>query len=191
MSFHQKISIHAPLTGCDPDTHSEATTSVTISIHAPLTGCDANAYGRHLATYDFNPRTPHGVRPLIATPIMISAPFQSTHPSRGATIKPISISIVFNNFNPRTPHGVRRERSVPRPRLEHFNPRTPHGVRLQTCIKEVIPIWLLEQYIDMFLRISSFILFFFVPTGKLLYNNLPFWSANLLCKTCVPHPRTA
>ena len=208
------ISIHAPLTGCDQtglltgaenlifqSTHPSrgATCSAClfthrhfISIHAPLTGCDAQGFLHRYRKRYFNPRTPHGVR-------------------RGCTWCYCHLS---RHFNPRTPHGVRpgcvsyltsdygisihapltgcdHRRKNRQPWQQNFNPRTPHGVRQQTCIKKVIPIWLLEQYIDMFLRISSFILFFFVPTGKLLYNNLPFWSANLLCKTCVPHPRTA
>ena len=139
----------------------------------------------------FNPRTPHGVRQLSRMRITTYLVFQSTHPhgvrlrSSTTLLRRLSISI----HAPLT--GCDSSSLLPATRSSNFNPRTPHGVRLQTCIKEVIPIWLLEQYIDMFLRISSFILFFFVPTGKLLYNNLPFWSANLLCKTCVPHPRTA
>ena len=34
-----KISIHAPLTGCD-DEFGKIRIHCTISIHAPLTGCD-------------------------------------------------------------------------------------------------------------------------------------------------------
>ena len=35
-----KISIHAPLTGCDLGCHDSCATYKAISIHAPLTGCD-------------------------------------------------------------------------------------------------------------------------------------------------------
>ena len=51
------ISIHAPLTGCDPSVHL-IVGFVVISIHAPLTGCDV--YG--LGLYE------------------VGKPFQSTHP---------------------------------------------------------------------------------------------------------------
>ena len=57
------ISIHAPLTGCDlrlwvpPDL-------MDISIHAPLTGCDGKYCQNIRPKLNFNPRTPHGVRPI-------------------------------------------------------------------------------------------------------------------------------
>ena len=59
--------------------------------------------------------------------------FQSTHPSRGATISvPITPSLLAY-FNPRTPHGVRRGRGFhQRHCTSDFNPRTPHGVRLSS-----------------------------------------------------------
>ena len=147
---------------------------LTISIHAPLTGCDAGQGHRQSTSGHFNPRTPHGVRPTRPgqfdrpgdfnprTPHGVRRPgaerpvtarlFQSTHPSRGATIAtPIQIHHP-PNFNPRTPHGVRprtrwmtkQEANISihapltgcdhqhRPTTaepEHFNPRTPHGVR--------------------------------------------------------------
>ena len=57
-----KISIHAPLAGCD---HSRRVISepVDISIHAPLAGCD----------------------PIVMCFVLFWYIFQSTHPSRGAT----------------------------------------------------------------------------------------------------------
>ena len=59
-----KISIHAPLTGCDPFTMFEPMLSILISIHAPLTGCDRVKLGA-LNGY---------------------TEFQSTHPLRDATV---------------------------------------------------------------------------------------------------------
>ena len=124
------ISIHAPLTGYDlgviysfaftwsfQSTHPSRGATFRpeqtgkpgrISIHAPLTGCDKMPLLRPLPLRNFNPRTPHGVRPTTWTvaatvwAISIHAPltgcdehmvgverycslFQSTHPSRGAT----------------------------------------------------------------------------------------------------------
>ena len=152
---HGAISIHAPLTGCDALPDSVAARKA-ISIHAPLTGCDAIRQLFKEDNYDFNPRTPHGVRHLYL-------------PKR----------LNVGNFNPRTPHGVRLAAclivnadfyiSIHAPltgcdttlalcrtpasvfqsthpsrgatcrlldrqrRFLHFNPRTPHGVRHDAC----------------------------------------------------------
>ena len=79
---------------------------------------------------DFNPRTPHGVRRHDWLYDVTIYPFQSTHPSRGATRLTESSRLLRPNFNPRTPHGVRPQ-SVPSTNpARYFNPRTPHGVRL-------------------------------------------------------------
>ena len=59
----ERISIHAPLAGCDPDRHPRRDRE-PISIHAPLAGCDA--FSR---------------QPEFKIEI-----FQSTHPLRGATV---------------------------------------------------------------------------------------------------------
>ena len=56
-----------------------------ISIHAPLAGCDLPSYGIVAAKYNFNPRTPCGVRPGAAAGFAKASTFQSTHPLRGAT----------------------------------------------------------------------------------------------------------
>ena len=99
----------------------------------------------------FNPRTPCGVRRCWSYFYSYVCRFQSTHPLRGATNKPIKnlrftkISIhaplagcdkqankklaVYKNFNPRTPCGVRRERPLCDGHHIDFNPRTPCGVR--------------------------------------------------------------
>ena len=85
----------------------------------------------HLLKLDFNPRTPRGVRHLLAegqSAILefqsthpargatrwccwwrSSAPqFQSTHPARGATAPPLLSVSARGHFNPRTPRGVRQ-----------------------------------------------------------------------------------
>ena len=56
-----------------------------ISIHAPLTGCDFAPCTCIRQLHDFNPRTPHGVRPDDRRTAPECHRFQSTHPSRGAT----------------------------------------------------------------------------------------------------------
>ena len=56
-----KISIHAPLTGCDLISKNMKQRKV-ISIHAPLTGCDPVGHVIVPTVHDFNPRTPYGMR---------------------------------------------------------------------------------------------------------------------------------
>ncbi len=56
-----------------------------ISIHAPLTGCDRRLYSSKTVKCYFNPRTPHGVRLWMKFYRNWDSLFQSTHPSRGAT----------------------------------------------------------------------------------------------------------
>ena len=60
-----KISIHAPLTGCDSVLNKNAFICNNISIHAPLTGCDLFQFFQ-----------------LVMNQII----FQSTHPLRDATL---------------------------------------------------------------------------------------------------------
>ncbi len=56
-----------------------------ISIHAPLAGCDMHEGFANEVLKNFNPRTPRGVRPWTDIAGLVKIPFQSTHPSRGAT----------------------------------------------------------------------------------------------------------
>ena len=56
------ISIHAPLAGCDRR-RPQVPRRAAISIHAPLAGCDACISSLPLEAFYFNPRTPRGVRP--------------------------------------------------------------------------------------------------------------------------------
>ena len=78
---------------------------------------------------NFNPRTPHGVRPLAPDSPAVSTVFQSTHPSRGATCPSNSriACIIISIHAPLTGCDPRRNR-YPQPPT-NFNPRTPHGVR--------------------------------------------------------------
>ena len=167
------ISIHAPLAGCDltppplaggitvfQSTHPlrGATIAVctpafmfSISIHAPLAGCDHRCRASAWQINHFNPRTPCGVRHGRALIEVNRALFQSTHPLRGATRNPESITkqqqisihaplagcdycnritaCMHPYFNPRTPCGVRQRSQGGRVGGGDFNPRTPCGVR--------------------------------------------------------------
>ena len=100
----------------------------------------------------FNPRSPHGERPVLVLVLVRKKLFQSTLPARGATENPrlhkrlprISIHAPRTgsdrasprrkpqqqNFNPRSPHGERRSGcSGGACRRKNFNPRSPHGER--------------------------------------------------------------
>ena len=61
-----------------------------ISIHAPLAGCDHAIEKYYIKKYNFNPRTPCGVRPASHTSALNTLTFQSTHPLRGATLEIIN-----------------------------------------------------------------------------------------------------
>ena len=100
-----------------------------ISIHAPLTRCDPGGWIPAIPLRHFNPRTSHEVRLSAADRPGASDKFQSTHLSRGATLLPEPPVVNLGYFNPRTSHEVRlcacpRSSSCP-----HFNPRTSHEVR--------------------------------------------------------------
>ena len=56
-----------------------------ISIHAPRVGCDASPQGQKGSYKYFNPRTPCGVRLVVALFTPLPLKFQSTHPVWGAT----------------------------------------------------------------------------------------------------------
>ena len=57
------ISIHAPRTGSDLY-HSCLVVTLRISIHAPRTGSDGPPGRTTALRSDFNPRSPHGERPI-------------------------------------------------------------------------------------------------------------------------------
>ena len=123
------ISIHAPRMGSDA-IDAQIIKTRAISIHAPRMGSDDAEKYDILKARNFNPRSPHGERPLSLT-----RPFMPLY------------------FNPRSPHGERQyrhadssrwflisihaprmgsdhTRSLLRPRKCNFNPRSPHGERL-------------------------------------------------------------
>ena len=107
ISFQAAFQSTHPLRGATCLANSSNRNSSRISIHAPLAGCDVPACIYMQIMYYFNPRTPCGVRPrtLNTTTVCknfnprtpcgvrlsicysIGRPiqFQSTHPLRGAT----------------------------------------------------------------------------------------------------------
>ena len=79
-----------------------------ISTHAPREGCDDEHQINTKRLFDFNPRTPRGVRQDLSAAVMSVNTFQPTHPARGATGVHSKTIVCCINFNPRTPRGVRR-----------------------------------------------------------------------------------
>ena len=119
----------------------------------PVRGATIYASSGVPSAGNFNPRTPHGVRPAGQTAVWLDLPFQSTHPSRGATRIPASKpdrQRIFQSTHPsrgatrsfmiptptrrfQSTHPSRGATGYPAPssrRPGYFNPRTPHGVRL-------------------------------------------------------------
>ncbi len=103
-----------------------------ISIHAPLTGCDIPPAPVGTGNWDFNPRTPHGVRPessliyWLVGAISIHAPLTGCDPPgwlRRSVGPSISIHAPLTGCDAQCHHL--------RSFCCYFNPRTPHGVRLQ------------------------------------------------------------
>jgi len=148
------ISIHAPHAGCDEffwglvewaykfqSTHPmRGATSFTvityannsISIHAPHAGCDFTIHQKVTLMFNFNPRTPCGVRRFCRHSKGKWIGFQSTHPMRGATCNAI-LSFSHKRISIHAPHAGCDPKSYRQYKSAlNFNPRTPCGVRHQT-----------------------------------------------------------
>ena len=101
-----------------------------ISIHAPRTGSDWICRDSSKSAHDFNPRSPHGERPLGGVQYSRENVFQSTLPARGATCgnrrrnHNRSISI----HAPRTGSDLPKQSRIAF-QADYFNPRSPHGER--------------------------------------------------------------
>ena len=78
---------------------------------------------------DFNPRSPHGERPIGTVDLCNAILFQPTLPARGATAQYGEMPVLYSNFNPRSPHGERPAFQKWSFRTGNFNPRSPHGER--------------------------------------------------------------
>ena len=101
-----------------------------ISIHAPLAGSDQQHSHLSLLTSYFNPRSPRGERRPGAACSTISGPFQSTLPSRGATVFRLSSSMLSSKFQSTLPsRGATGNALDFAAASSHFNPRSPRGER--------------------------------------------------------------
>ncbi len=100
-----------------------------VSIHAPHTGSDMKPAVTNPAPPGFNPRSPHGERRGEMKRIKLTAKFQSTLPTRGATqhrLDPVP-SMHVSIHAPHTGSDVIL--AVALAIKESFNPRSPHGER--------------------------------------------------------------
>ena len=101
-----------------------------ISIHAPRTGSDMIAFLTLYPYHHFNPRSPHGERPLRRPHVHASHPFQSTLPARGAT-ETINCYCMIMPFQSTLPaRGATKPSATIPDDVDNFNPRSPHGERL-------------------------------------------------------------
>ena len=150
-SARQRISIHAPLAGCD---HFSRGNRASLTHFNPRTPCGVRpkSAGRTGTCRNFNPRTPCGVRRDTSEGYMLIDLISIHAPLAGCDRALMMARAVLMHFNPRTPCGVRlavlvliltgcsisihaplagcdqrlRFRTCPR---HDFNPRTPCGVR--------------------------------------------------------------
>ncbi len=126
----EAISIHAPRTGSDKTFTRWGCFWRTFQSTLPARGATpVLSAGRSLAA-NFNPRSPHGERPVglpcplayryfnprsphgerqkVRNGLPAAKPFQSTLPARGATRDAAKSGNHPGDFNPRSPHGERR-----------------------------------------------------------------------------------
>ena len=124
-----KISIHAPLAGCDNLVNAQKRGDKNFNPRTPC-GVRPTVHDSIIGECNFNPRTPCGVRRIkqfFAFPPIFR--FQSTHPLRGATCADYDIK-KHRCISIHAPlAGCDIVDQYDFPQLENFNPRTPCGVR--------------------------------------------------------------
>ena len=93
LSLKKRISIHAPIVGCDDHPVSGGVAPSVISIHAPIVGCDPSEYLTTVLVQRFQSTHPSWGATFFNIVFCFLIRFQSTHPSWGATM------IIINNIN--------------------------------------------------------------------------------------------
>ena len=101
------ISIHAPRTGSDRRSGRTTTRRRVFQSTLPARGATGRVRQKSPSRKNFNPRSPHGERPICISFPICSAVFQSTLPARGATVVEDAPHCQRYDFNPRSPHGER------------------------------------------------------------------------------------
>ena len=119
----------APPSRAATTTMSYPTPPHLVSIRAVLTGGDSGRLRRSSSTTCFNPRRPHGRRPLRLDRKTIYAWFQSAPPSRAATRSGVGFSL-HRGVSIRAALTGGDKSPFPQARQPAcFNPRRPHGRR--------------------------------------------------------------
>ena len=136
----RNISIHAPLAGSDMIFSVKVKRVRNFNPRSPRGERPVGGNRKTHPTYYFNPRSPRGERPKIFSVRAVIFAFQSTLPSRGATIIRFSNKTTHRHFNPRSPRGERQTKHAANAHHAYFNPRSPRGER------HYIPHGLFEQY---------------------------------------------
>ena len=122
------ISIHALRMERDA-TGSRPTAASAISIHALRMERDHGLAFHQLSALNFNPRAPHGARPLTCLTVTSFSGFQSTRSAWSATL-PGFFCNPFGRFQSTRSAWSATPCPLPkRPDPPHFNPRAPHGAR--------------------------------------------------------------
>ena len=93
----------------------------------PMRGATYETWAYQITPYDFNPRTPCGVRLTLQGDCTTVQPFQSTHPMRGATDVMPDSPARPEYFNPRTPCGVRPPEEPFDAAAEFISIHAPHA----------------------------------------------------------------
>ena len=124
------ISTHAPRTGSDSLISTASKATNTFQPTLPARGATSDRFFRILIRGHFNPRSPHGERPVSrGLSGVIHRQFQPTLPARGATVLDALVAQVrpISTHAPRTGSDhvdVNHDLSS-----FYFNPRSPHGER--------------------------------------------------------------
>ena len=160
------ISIHASLAGGDIAISKNDLLS-NISIHASLAGGDRHPFEYQPAIRNFNPRLPRGRRLYRFNGPLEPRLFQSTPPSREATVVLNQKAVAFASisihaslaggdrlanrpckraiyFNPRLPRGRRHKIPFAIRRASDFNPRLPRGRRHRNYVVEAVRAYLIS-----------------------------------------------
>jgi len=81
----------------------------SVSIHAAHAGSDPSCERWYNDRRCFNPRCPRGQRPRLLLDLVLVVLFQSTLPTRAATMRRAMEQVAIQCFNPRCPRGQRPE----------------------------------------------------------------------------------
>jgi len=119
------VSIHAPLARSDAACASHRRSLQGVSIHAPLARSDGAACPLSSSRNGFNPRSPREERLLPQAALIERQMFQSTLPSRGATIAGTRNNSERHSFNPRSPREERLKKEADRLKAWWFQSTLP------------------------------------------------------------------